>query len=40
MSIVALLIAGLIPTPTQPSAFFEQMSEGLLMVQSILCFPP
>lgn len=41
MSIVGLLIAGLLPTPTQLSAFFEQMSEGLLMGQSILClFPP
>lgn len=37
MSIVGLLIAGLVPTPTQLSAFFEQMSEGLLMRQYILC---
>lgn len=37
MSIVGLLIAGLVPTPTQLFAFFEQMSEGLLMGQSILC---
>lgn len=37
MSIAGLLIVGLVPTPPQLSASFEQMSEGLLMGQSILC---
>lgn len=37
MSMVGLLIAGLVPTLAQLSASFEQMSEGLLMGQSILC---